>query len=147
MVNSFIVQNHAVLFSKPPPPLHPNIQMLAMTTSLSCSYRSNPWKNDAIRVKTNQIIDSVTVTSRQQCVTTVKSIFFLTSKKSHGRSGGVSTFAGQHSDYVSMTSGTETAGKKQHVVTNKAEPAVQHTGVGLKSKVDHKTDAALMWLM
>lgn len=46
-----------------------------------------------------------------------------------------------------MTYGTETDGKKQHIVTNKAETAVQQTSVWLKSKVDHKTDAVLMWLV
>lgn len=62
----------------------------------------------------------------------------------HSRCGGCSTFAGQHSYNVSMTYGTETNGKKRHIVTNKAEPAVQHTSVQLKHKVNHETDAALM---
>lgn len=55
--------------------------------------------------------------------------FLLVRIKSHSRWGGVSTVAGQHSYNVSMTYGTETDGKKQHIVTNKAEPAVQQTSV------------------
>lgn len=72
------------------------------------------------------------------------SLVRIKKKKGHSRCGGCSTFAGQHSYNVSMTYGTETNGKKRHIVTNKAEPAVQHTSVQLKHKVDHKTDAALM---